>query len=117
MADPKASPFGVFQDWLDSFEAIANAASNKALENEQVARSVTQIATLSAYVNRASETLIERYLEKAQLPSRGQVEALHERLRSVEAKVDLLAAALTDRSNAALTPVRPPTRTRKPLKP
>jgi hypothetical protein len=99
-------PLQLWRDAVTRLEQDVNALATGSLGSQEVSRSLHQFSTVSLGMQQMLEKLIERYLQKANLPSRKEVAELAESLRRIEDKIDrLLPAEAT---------VARPSRTRKP---
>lgn len=110
-------PLAFLAQMFSQFESQMNAASNKAMENEETARTLARFSNVSAGVNRAYESMMENYLATIKMPSRGQIAEILERLTAIEAKLDdLHSAAGASQLNRYRAPeeTRRPTRGRQP---
>lgn len=114
---PPADPFAFLSQMVSQFEKQMNAASNKAMENEETARALARFSNVSAGASRAFETMMENYLAAIKMPSRGQIADILERLIAIEAKLeDLHSAAGASQLDRYRAPeeTRRPTRGRQP---
>jgi hypothetical protein len=99
-------PLQLWREAVTRLEQDVNALATGSLGSQEVSRSLHQFSTVSLGMQQMLEKLIERYLQKANLPSRKEVAELAESLRRIEDKLDRLLPA-----EAA---VPRPARTRKP---
>ena len=99
-------PLQLWRDAVNRLEKDVNALATGSLGSQEVSRSLHQFSTVSLGMQQMLEKLIERYLQKANLPSRKEVAELAESLRRIEDKLDRLLPA-----EASVTR---PARTRKP---
>jgi hypothetical protein len=103
-------PFEVFREAVNRFEAGANALANRKLTNsQQLAMSLTKLATTSMGLQRVLEKALAAVFARLDIPSRTELHALTVVVQRVEDKLDLLLGA-------TLKPVatRRPARTRQP---
>lgn len=110
-------PLAFLAQMFSQFETQMNAASNKAMENEETARALARFSNVSAGMNRAYESMMEKYLATIKMPSRGQIAEILERLTAIEAKLeDLHSAAGASQLDRYRAPeeTRRPTRGRQP---
>ena len=102
MSDDRSEPDAgaILRDLLSEWESLVNARLNEAMATDEFSRSVNQTIVASLGVQRSLGDLLERYLRLLNLPSRADVVSFDERLRSIEAKLDLVLDRL-----AALSPI------------
>lgn len=83
-------PLQMWRDAVTRLEKDVNSLATGGLGNQEVARSLHQFSTVSMGMQQMLEKLIEKYLEKANLPSRKEVGELAASLRRIEEKLDRL---------------------------
>ena len=86
-------PLQLWRDAVTRLEQDVNALATGSLGSQEVSRSLHQFSTVSLGMQQMLEKLIERYLQKANLPSRKEVAELAESLRRIEDKIDRLLPA------------------------
>ena len=110
----------LWRQWLTDSERQFNALSQDAMNNEAFARSVGGFMESYAALQRVTTEAMQRYLTFVNMPSRSDVVALGETLRSIEARLARIeetlqiAAAAVDGHEQGPAPVSEPPRTRRP---
>lgn len=110
----------LWRQWLTDSERQFNALSQDAMNNEAFARSVGGFMESYAALQRVTAEAMQRYLTFVNMPSRSDVVALGETLRSIEARLARIeetlqiAAAAVDAQERGPAPVSEPPRTRRP---
>ncbi|MFT4241822.1 MAG: hypothetical protein QM569_06025 [Acidovorax sp.] len=115
MASSFPDPFQMWRDALTKIENEANDLGTGVLKSPEVVRSLNQFASLNIGLNQVLEKALERYLHRANLPTRKDVEALAEALQRIEARLDQALGHAPVAVAVAAAPTAPrPARTRKP---
>lgn len=86
-------PLQMWRDAVTRLEKDVNSLATGSLGTQEVARSLHQFSTASLGMQQMLEKLIDKYLEKANLPSRKEVGELAVSLRRIEEKLDRLLPA------------------------
>jgi polyhydroxyalkanoic acid synthase PhaR subunit len=120
VADQKSSavdPFAAWRDWLDQTERQLNTYFNQMMGTEQYARFLGQFGELTLNMQKNLGEAAQRYFASLNLPTREDLAALGERLRSLEERVAAIERSSSPvgiaAAPASATP-RPP-RTKRPL--
>lgn len=103
---PFPDPLQLWRDAIGRMEKDANALATDRLKSPEVMRSLQQASNLSLALQQAHEKMVEAYLRRASLPSRGQLDEVAQALARIEEKLDRLLPPSGD--------VPRPARTRRP---
>ena len=107
-------PTVFFRDMLSQWEAMANSVGGDAMKSEDFARGMHGATGAAMNAQSAFQAMTERALAAANLPTRGDIDALAEQIATVEKALARIEAKL---AGTSAPPARPkPTRTRKSLK-
>lgn len=112
---PMLDPLGMWRDALSQWESRSNQMAQKEMGSEDFARTMNGLLGLSMGLQQALGKANGTLLKELNLPSRGEVLELGERLQRIEDQLALITRAL-GAQNPALAPspsVMPP-RTRRP---
>ena len=110
----------LWREWLTQSERQFNAFSNEAMNTEAFARTVGGYMEMYAAFQRLMTEGMQRYLSFINMPSRTDVTALGEMLRTIEGRLARIeetlqiAAEAMDTNERSAMPVAEPTRTRRP---
>lgn len=117
----QADIVALWRQWLTESERQFNTLSQDAMNSETFARSVGGFMESYAALQRVTAEAMQRYLTFVNMPSRSDVVALAETLRSIEARLarieetlQIAAAAVDMAERAPAAPVNEPPRTRRP---
>ena len=121
MAEKGKDPLEAWHSMLGEVEKSFNAVANKAMESEDFSRIVHTATGASAMAKKSMGDVMERYLATMNLPSRGELTNIGERLQAIEARLNELTLLLYRihggpggiAPNPAASVPRPP-RTKKP---
>ncbi len=108
---PFQDPIALWRDMVDKWEKQVNETGNKLMGNEQFSAVMGKASTVPLQMQKLLGEFMAKYLSTLNLPSRGDITALGERLSAIEDKLHRLTVAL-DAKPAA--PFVSPPRTRKP---
>jgi hypothetical protein len=86
-------PLQLWREAVTRLEKDVNSLATGSLGTQEVARSLHQFSTVSLGMQQMLEKLIDKYLQKANLPSRKEVGELADSLRRIEEKLDRLLPA------------------------
>lgn len=114
MPDKDTDFFDIWRSMIQEWESQTNAALGKVTEQEAFGRVVGQATNASLKLQSAFNSAVERSLTGMNLPSRGELLRLGDKLDAIERKLDAL---LEGRAAAApKAPASPPARkrTRRP---
>jgi len=116
MSDASAfDPLGLARQWMAQWEKLANEHGTELLARPEAVQAMQAMTSAAVKVQAASNEATGRMLAAANLPSRADIDALGQRLASIEAALGRIEDRL--RSGDA-TPSRPAVRrTRKPPRP
>lgn len=116
MSQKPFDPVAAWQDMVQKWEQEINGWSGKLTESEQFGAMIGQMSKVQLVAQRAFAEQMEGLLRNLNLPSKAQVDALSERLDSIEDSIDrvrLAIEALAGNTAPASAPPEP-RRTRKP---
>lgn len=120
MAGPSTpDPASLFREMLGQWESMANEFGANMLKSGEFTRVMHGANAANMKLKEARTDLMERALDAANMPTKGEVADLSARLGRIEATVDRIEAMLVAQSGGAVAspavPPRPkPARTRKP---
>ena len=109
-------PFALWRQMLSQWEKGTNEFVNKASESDAYSEGMHRLMGTSLAAKKMSDEFAARVLVALNLPSRADVEALGERLQSIEDRLIEVTRALEDiTGTSAARPTTPaPKRTRRP---
>ena len=120
MAEPSPlDPFALWRDMVSQFEKGANQFTNEATKSDQFTQGMGKAMSATLAAKKISDELSTRYLTALNLPSRGDIEALGERLLAIEDRLIAMSSAMEQLAgvkgsvNAAKV-MAAPRRTKKP---
>ena len=120
MAEPSSlDPFSIWRDLVSEVEKNTNRLVTEATKSDEFNQGMGKAMTASLFAKKASDELAMRYLTAMNMPSRGDIEALGERLLAIEDRLIAMSAAIEQFSGVrvstgAALPIAAPKRTRKP---
>ncbi len=108
-------PMAAWSQFVTKWEQEVNDFSAKISASKEFGGTMNQASMASRAVQQSFSEQMEKVLKAMNLPSRGEIGDLGERLLSVEEKIDQLAIAVADlKGNGAGEAVMPVRRTRQP---
>jgi polyhydroxyalkanoic acid synthase PhaR subunit len=122
-ASPPADPFQVWREWLDRSERQWNDWLAEAMESEHFGHGSKRLLDLAMELQSSMNSATHRYFTLLNVPTRGDVLQLGERLGAIEERLsgieEALAAARagsgSTKTQARTAAARPkPKRTRRP---
>lgn len=105
-------PSAFFRDMLGQWEKTVNSLGGEAMKSEEFSRGMNAATAATAQMQAGFNQATERALAAANLPSRGDIEALTARVAAIEATLLRIEATLGAGGARASKPR--PTRSRKP---
>lgn len=118
MAEPSSllDPFGLWRGLAAKLEQGAKELADKGVNSDEFARGMHKVMSAALSARKLNRAAARRFLAALEVPTRADVEALAERLHTIDDRLIEIAAAL-DRlgakpSRSAVLPSPP--RTRKP---
>lgn len=120
MAEPSPlDPFALWRDMVSQFEKGANRLTNETTRSDQFTQGMGKAMSATLAAKKISDEISTRYLTALNLPTRGDIEALGERLLSIEDRLIAMSAAIEQLagvkiSTTSAAPTTSPRRTRKP---
>lgn len=94
MADKNTDPVQMWHSFLSDMEKKFNTFSNQAMGSEEFSRVVNQVTGASVGAKKAFGDFMERYLAAMNLPSRGELIDLGERLNTIESRLNEIMSLL-----------------------
>src|SRR6202012_5662544 len=94
MADKSNDPVVLWQTMVGEMEKGFNAFANQAMASPQFSKAVNQVGGTAAGTQKHLGDLMEKYLVSMNLPSRGQMVSMAERLQSIEGQLNEIKALL-----------------------
>jgi hypothetical protein len=105
----------MFRDVVNQWEKLANEYGSQFLARPEAAQAMHSATAAGLQVQNAVQDAMTKVLSAANMPSKAEIEALGQRLTSVEASLARIEAILASGGNAAPAAARSkPTRGRKP---
>ncbi len=117
MADtPVKDPAAVWRDMMSQWEKGVNALANQTMASDEFSGSMNQAMTFALRMQKNLAETMAGSLTTMNLPNRGDIERLGERLQSVETRMDQILSLLqASAGEARKTPsVEAPRRTKRP---
>ncbi|MCY1393350.1 hypothetical protein D3C76_386890 [compost metagenome] len=102
-------PLKMYREAVNKFENGVNALAARHIDSKELGLMINQFAKVSLGLQHLSESSLERFYKRMDLPSRSEIAALAAALQRVEDKLDQLLPTPT---SSTIAP-RPP-RTRRP---
>ncbi|UVO52989.1 hypothetical protein [Sphingomonas sp. SUN039] len=110
MTQTPVDPMAMFRDAVNQWERLANEYGSKFLARPEAAQAMHSATAAGLQVQNAVQDAMAKVLSAANMPSKGEIEALGERLTRIEA-----ALARIEAGGGNTAPATPkPTRGRKP---
>src|ERR1700736_1712044 len=94
MADKSNDPVAIWRSMFGEMEKGFNAFATRAMESPEFSKVVNQVGGASAGAQKQLGELMEKYLVSMNLPSRGQMVSMAERLASIEGQLNEIKALL-----------------------
>jgi hypothetical protein len=117
-ASAAADPFEAWREWIDRAERQLNTALADLMESERFGKSSARMIDLMVGFQSSMSAATQRYFSTLNLPTRGDVLQIGERLSSIEERLASLEEAVSTLAPAAARRSAPaaarPKRTRKP---
>src|SRR4051794_24364496 len=119
MADKGNDPAVIWQTMIGEMEKGFNSFANQAMASPEFSRVMNQVGGVSAGAQKQLGELMGKYLPAMNLPSRGQMVGMAERIQSIEGQLKEIKALLQQGHPNLPTPgggygtPRPP-RTKRP---
>ena len=110
-------PLSFWRDLITQVETGVNEIAHAGMKSEDLRRFAGQVRDADAARRRLTESVLKRYLAALELPTRGEVRALDERLQHIEDLLVGIAAAVDalpgSQAGGRAAPGASPSRTRK----
>jgi len=109
-------PFDFWRDLLSQMEKGVNQFANQGMKTDEFAKGASKLMTANAARKKITQAMVKRYCEEFNLPTRSDVEAVNERLQSLEDRLVEIATTLRRLADAQASGgvATGPARTRKP---
>lgn len=115
MAEKSSDPVAVWQTMISEMEKGFNAFANRAMESPEFSEAMNRAGGISAGAQKQLQEFIEKYLLTLNLPSRGLMVSMAERLQSMEAQLNEIKALLEEiRAASGAPPSGQPARAKPP---
>jgi hypothetical protein len=112
MSNNPTDPMALFRDAVTNWEKMANEWGGQFMGRPETAQAMHQATGLALKAQQGAHDAMAKLLAAANMPSKGDVEALGVRIAAVEAALARIEAHLSGTSSAAAAPK--PKRTRTP---
>lgn len=116
---PSLDPFAFWRDLVSQVEKGVNEFANQGMKSDDVAKGMNKALNATLVTKKITKELMQRYFEALNLPTRPDIQALGERLQTIEDRLIGISTTL-DRlgggqplGHAGLS-LPAPSRTRKP---
>jgi hypothetical protein len=97
------SDFGnIWRDLLRQWEDVANSLGGDAMKTAEFSKAMNQATNLSMVAQNAFAQALSTYLAALNLPTRSDVTAIAERLRTIEQRIDEIRLVMSDPQKAGL---------------
>src|SRR2546423_1484900 len=120
MAEKSNDRVAMWQNMIGEMEKGFNSFANQAMASPEFSKAMNQVGGATAGGQKQLGELMEKYFVSMNLPSRGQMVSMAERLQSIEGQLNEIKALLSQVHNNSPAPgvgypaaPRPP-RTRRP---
>jgi hypothetical protein len=116
MADtPSADPFAFFRQMVTQWEKVANDYGTQIAGSPGFAQGMQTATAASAKVQQAANDAMGKALAAANMPSRGDVDAIGARLSAIEAQLGRIEARLASADmGSGIAAPKGPKRTKQP---
>jgi hypothetical protein len=112
MSNTPTDPMALFRDAVTNWEKMANEWGGQFMGRPETAQAMHQATGLALKAQQGAHDAMAKLLAAANMPSKGDVEALGVRIAAVEATLARIEALLSGTGSAASAPK--PKRTRTP---
>lgn len=113
MSSTPPDPMAMFRDAVTQWEKMANEWGGQFLNRPETAQAMHGATSAALKVQQGAHEAMAKLLAAANMPSKGDVEALAARLAAIEASLARIEAHIAAPS-AAASPQHKPKRTRTP---
>lgn len=110
-----SDPFAAWRDWMSQSERQWNSFFNDAMATEEFSRSMGRMMDVFLSTQSQMNESLGRYLTAMNIPTRGDITALGDRLHALEDRLIAIEASLA--AIRAGTPVAPPAAAPGPIAP
>ena len=105
-------PMAIFRDAVTHWEKMANDFGGQFMGRPETAQAMHQATGLALKAQQGAHEAMAKLLSAANMPSKGDIEALGARMAAMEASLARIEAAMTTSGSASAAPK--PKRTRTP---
>jgi len=106
-------PLGLWRDMLAQWERGLNSVANQAMGSDEFSRAMHQVTSLGLRMQQSMGEAMNKSLQALNLPSRGDLLAINERIGRIEETLARIEAAARPGAEAPESAPRP-ARTRQP---
>jgi len=106
-------PLGLWRDMLGQWERGLNSVANQAMGSDEFSRAMHQVTSLGLRMQQSVGEAMEKSLRALNLPSRGDLIAISERIGRIEETLARIESAQSTAQPALVDKPRP-ARTRQP---
>jgi hypothetical protein len=114
MNDKSSDPMALFRDAVTNWEKMANEWGGQFLGRPETAAAMHQATGVALKAQQGAQDAMAKLLAAANMPSKGDIEALGTRIASVEASLARIEAQLNSGPASAAPTASKPKRTRTP---
>jgi len=114
MSTSPTDPMAMFRDFVGQWEKLANDYGSQALQRPEAAQAMHSLAAAGLQMQNATHEAMAKFLAAANLPSKGDIAALSERMAGIEATLARIEAAASAPNAAPHNAAPQPRRTRTP---
>lgn len=104
MAQQVSDPFAAWRDWMNQSERQWNAFLNEAMATEEFSRSMGKFMDVFLGAQKQMNESLGRYLTAMNIPTRGDITALGDRLTAIEDRLIGMEAAILAMRNTVAPP-------------
>jgi len=110
---PNLDPLGLWRDMLGQWERGLNSVANQAMGSDEFSRALHQVTSLGLRMQQSVGETMDKSLRALNLPSRGDLIAITERLGRIEEVLARIESGMRPADGEAASGPRP-ARTRQP---
>jgi hypothetical protein len=110
---PNLDPLGLWREMLGQWERGLNSVANQAMGSDEFSRAMHQVTSLGLRMQQTMGEAMDKSLRALNLPSRGDLVAITERIGRIEETLARIESAMRPAGEAPASAPRPP-RTRQP---
>lgn len=114
MTDDKLDPMKLFRDWISEWERITNDVGERVTGTSEFTQMMHQVGNTQMQMKKMMREGMTKALANANMPSREDVDALNDRLRSIELQLARIESLITGARMPGQEAAPSPKRTKKP---